>query len=182
MKQIISKPNACFLALLEMIITDYTGTAYYTQEMMVDYFGITMFKGQKTSFNHVTYTDNKKNVGVHIDEKKINQFFMNIGIPLRAEYLPSNPFHDYPLDNLYFNEKINPKYIIYTFSYGCLFHQASLNDIGHAALYRQYLGDNKMIIYDPGPKDSGDKIIQVEEMCEAMWARKGGIYYFTEIL
>lgn len=180
MINIIAKNNLCFLALLEMILMDYTGIHYFSQEKLVDYFGVTMFKGQDSPYSRVTFTDNEKDVGVHVTDSKLNAFFLNTGIPLKAIHFPANPFHSYPLDNYHTDRQIKLKYIIFTFSYGILFNKPDLNELGHAALYKGEIDNNNLIIYDPGPESAGDKVVDKINMYEAMWARRGGLYCFIE--
>ena len=183
MKYIIAKQSNCFLALLEMIINDVIDYPFITQDMLANFFGITILKGHDHEYRdiiNISYTLNYKNIGVHINKQKLNDFFINVGIPLRTNYVPATPYGEYSVDqkNIFSPSK---EYLIYTFSYGSLYHIPQFNDIGHVALLKEINDNGTITVYDPGPKEVGFKTFNRSDMYDAMWDRRGGIYLFCKL-
>ncbi len=180
MKEIIAENYLCFLALIEMILEDLIGETYINQFYLAEYFGITVPHGCKTKIKNICYSDIDRELGVHLDENKLNFFFEETGIPLRASYIYVNPFVENDIDNYQCNNLRENSYVVYTYSYGGLYGIPDLYEIGHVALLDDVIGENCIRIYDPGPKHYGYKEINRHVLYEAIRIIKGGIYVFKK--
>lgn len=70
--------------------------------------------------------------------------------------------------------------MIFTYSYGKLFGKPDLDDVGHVALLEKAVDDRTVEVYDPGPRDSGFKTIDLMRMYEAIEYKDGGTYLFVK--
>lgn len=180
MRYIIAKQSTCFLALLEMIISDVLDYTFFTQDMLADYFGINILRGQESDYSNITnikLTSDYREIGVHLDEKQLDDLFINTGIPLRTYYFPANQYGIDPV-NKQKQTNDNKQYLIYTYSYGSLYHLPQYYRLGHVALLETVNANGTITVYDPGPKDAGVKTFKKSDMYDAMWDRRGGIYLF----
>lgn len=177
-----SKNYYCFLSLLSMIITDTLGNSYFTEDILAEYFGLVLPYDTPTTLNNVSYSNNPRNYGVHINEIRLNKFFTQTGIPLYANYIQSNPYSDDLIDSSSSAAVQSGKYVIYTFSYGGLYHDSELISIGHVALLEEIISEYSLKIYDPGPKDAGIKVIDKITMYDAIRDRNAGIYIFSKTI
>ena len=65
-------------------------------------------------------------------------------------------------------------YVIFLFSYGELIGSFEFQEVGHAALFVDIINPQEVCIYDPGPKDSGEKKVSCYRLEEAMYKRRAG--------
>jgi len=181
MKEVIAENYLCFLALVEMIIRDVIGANFIDQFYLAEHFGVVVPKDYKIGIQNVQYSDTDRQLGVHLDENKLNVLFQNIGIPLHTNYIYVNPFEENKIDDYRYSGLRDNKYIVYTYSYGCLYGIQKSYDIGHVALLDKVISHNHLRIYDPGPQNYGYKEVNRHELYEAMRIIKGGIYVFEVI-
>lgn len=181
MRYVIAKNYLCFLALVEMIIEDTIGKSFINQEYLAEHFGITVPVGKEINIRNLKYSNKDRDWGVHINEKKLNEFFVNTGVPLRTEYIAVNIYEEEDIDDINYEYMRKDKYIIYTYSYGELYHDMETYDVGHVALLDEVISERCIKVYDPGPKGCGHKVIDRHEMYDAMRAIRGGIYVFSKI-
>lgn len=175
MREVIAENYLCFCALLEMIITDGQKIKI-TQYKIAEKFGVTIPYNYKINVKNVNFSCNTIEHGVHITESALNDFFCKEKINLHAKYLQVNPYEELFIDE-YENKNLRlNKYIIYTYSYGYLFHFPDAFDVGHVALLQDVISDHELLIYDPGPKNSGLKNVNRHEMYDAIRYRHGGVY------
>lgn len=178
MKEVIAENYLCFLALIEMIIQDVIGTNCIDQFYLAEYFGVTVPRDYKIGIKNIQYSDRDRQLGVHINENKLNILFQNTGIPLHTDYIYVNPFEDNKIDDYRYPNLRSNKYVVYTYSYGCLYGIPKSYDIGHVALLDKVISPSCLRIYDPGPQNHGYKEVKRFEMYEAMRIIKSGIYVF----
>lgn len=176
---IIAKEFLCFMALLEMIVSETNPDIHITQNDYAELFGITVPIGTQTPIKNVQYSNNVMEFGTNISVKEINDFFLANMIPLQLSFISSCYFDEITFaDTLKVNSGAR---IVFAFGYGLLYNEPQNTDIGHVAL----LEDVNMIadtisIYDPGPRNHGSKIIKIDDMVHAM-KRRGGIYLFERV-
>ena len=71
---------------------------------------------------------------------------------------------------------LNDNYwVICGFSYGMLYDDPELYDCGHVNLILNTIGDSKVVVYDPGPKNPGQKIIEEDNLYVAMRKHAGAL-------
>lgn len=175
-----SENYLCFLALLEMILVDVLNTDLFNQYSLAEIFGITLPMNDSIPVKNVTYSDSPYEYGVHIDERKLNDFFLNTGIPINVVYYKVNPYEDNLIDAYGNDELRKNKYIIYTYSYGSLYHEPQNIEVGHVALLEEVISERIIRIYDPGPRNSGSKTVDRLDMYDAMRERNAGMYVFEK--
>jgi len=176
---IVAKNYLCFMALLEMIISETKPHTHFTQNDFAELFGITVPIGTNTPIKNVQYSTNIEKFGTNICVNEINDFFTKNMIPLRLSFISSCYF-----DELTFADIINKNgaaYMVFAFGYGLLYNEPKSNDIGHVTLFENIDTQmDTMQIYDPGPRNHGSKTVKVDDMVYAM-KRRGGIYLFERL-
>lgn len=165
-----------------MILVDVLNTDLFNQYSLAEIFGITLPVDAVLPVRNVTYSDCPRDYGVHINERKLNDFFINTGIPINVSYYKASPYEDNPIDAFGNDELRKNKYIIYTYSYGSLYHEPQNREVGHVALLDKVIAERTIIIYDPGPRNAGIKSVDRIDMYEAMCERNAGIYVFEKRL
>lgn len=55
-----------------------------------------------------------------------------------------------------------------------MFGKSDLQKIGHAALFVNMPNQQEVCIYDPGPRESGEKNVDCYRLEEAMYQRRAG--------
>lgn len=181
MNFVIAENYLCFYALLETVISGF-GISSYSQYDFANEFGVVLPHGHSISkINNISYSNNIREYGAHIDENQINSFFKRHGIDLKMAYISENPYIDYEYDKYGCFEASHQKYYIYTYSYGSLYHEPQNYMVGHVALLLNCLSNEKLEIYDPGPRKYGIKVVNRIAMHEAMEDIRGGTYVIEPI-
>ena len=178
MRLIIADNYLCFESLLEMILSDVNPSSHFTQTDLAELFGITIPKGEHTIIKNVHYSNNIEEYGTNVCVEDINNFFDINSIPLKLTFLSSNH-----LDEMTFGEqiamKIESAYIVFAFSYGVLYNEPHNHCVGHVTLLEHIDAKADLIqVYDPGPRNPGSKIFNIDDMLYAM-KRRGGVFFFT---
>lgn len=179
-RKVVAENYLCFLALLEMIIEDELGVTI-TQRDLAEEFGVIIPPGYELNITNKCYGNNDNDYGVHLNETILNNYFEKKNISIRATYFHINPFEDLELDEYDNSELRRGKHIIYTYSYGDLFHENDKLEIGHVALLWEVASENELLIYDPGPRNAGIKKVNRHNMYDAMRYRHGGIYVLERL-
>ena len=100
-----------------------------------------------------SYSEDEFQLGIKIDSEKMNAFFDINEINLHEKYTQVKAY-------TMLEEQIpkwNQCYVILLYSYRELVGNSALQDVGHAALFISMPSQQEVRIYDPGPKDSGEK-------------------------
>lgn len=177
MKNVVGENYLCFYCLLEMILND-VGEVQWTQYSLADLFGVVLPTGHSIDgVNNIKICEDEKMQGAHIDCASLNLFMLEEDIPLKVSYIPANPYGEYEFEG----ENLQDKYIIYTYSYGALYREKEKLNVGHASLLVDYIGGNKLKIYDPGPRGVGEKDVYKYMLYDAMYDAKGGMYIFEKV-
>lgn len=180
-KYIKAENYFCFLALLEMILVDAFDLELFDQYRLAEVFGITIPKNELCMIKNITYSDSVYEYGVHIHENKLNAFFQETGLPMHVEYFIANPYEANPIDAYENNKLREGKYIVYTYSYGSLYHEPQNKEVGHVAILEEVISERTLKIYDPGPRNYGVKKVDRIGMYEAMLERNAGLYVFEKL-
>lgn len=177
MKYIIGEDYLCLFAVLEMVLKDI-GVQDYSQYDLANYFGVTVPEEYLISGVHnLKYSNMEKDYGTHVTEKDLNAFFNEKGIPLMVEWLSANPFGEYP-DAVYIP---NDRYVIFLFSYGSLYQEPQNYTVGHASLLLENESHGMIKIYDPGPRNHGEKDVSINNLYDAVYDGRGGILIFNKV-
>ena len=176
MKYIKSENYLCFATLLEMILND-VGIQKYSRYDIAEELGITLPLNAKGLVDKADYSDDEFEWGIKVDSDKLNMFFNEHGISLHAKYIHATPYTMLEEEI----RKWNQCYVIFLFSYGELIGNSELQEIGHAALFVNMPTTQKVCIYDPGPKDSGEKNINCYRLEEAMYQRRAGYVLIQKV-
>lgn len=175
MKYIVAENYLCFLALLEMIIQDFSKSRC-SQIELAEIFGITVPCEYKGLVKNITYTSEENNYGVHLTQDKLQAFLVSHNIPLNVRYISSCYLSEMDIDYTISKLQKEYKYIIFTYSYGALYKKSEYMDLGHVGFLESIKNDT-VLMYDPGPSEPGIKEINVDDLFYAM-KKKGGIYVF----
>jgi len=176
MKYIQSENYLCFATLLEMVLYDI-GMQKYTRFDIAEELGITLPSSARGLVRGADYSDDEFEWGIRIDSKKLNMFFQKNGIKLHAEYIHATPYTMLEEEI----RKWSQCYVIFLFSYGELIGDSELQEVGHAALFVDMPDSQKVRIYDPSPKDSGEKSINCYRLEEAMYQRRAGYVLIQKV-
>ena len=177
---IIAKDYLCFMALLEMIVSETIPYNHFTQIDFAESFGITIPIGNHTSIDNVQYSNDIKECGASVSVEELNELFVKHNIPLAVSYLPSNYFNELNFDDIVSTKSRN-SFIVFAFSYGVLYNEPQNIDVGHVVLFEEInRKSDSVIVYDPGPRNFGSKVVQVDDIIYAM-KRRGGIFLFEKL-
>lgn len=177
MKYVCGENYLCFYSLMEVILDDI-GYDEWSQYSLADRFGVVLpYDYNIKGVNNVKRSDDERMYGAHIDCEMMNEFMEKVGIPLRVTYIASNPYLEYEVDKEY----LKNKYCIYTYSYGTLYNEPDKWNVGHASLFLKYIDENQVVIYDPGPREAGEKKVNLYALYEAMYDVRGGFYIFEKM-
>ena len=169
MEYIESENYLCLATLIEIVLKDI-GIRKYTRFDIAEELGITLPPSARGLVKGASYSEDEFQLGIKIDSEKMNSFFDRNEINLHAKYTQATPY-------TMLEEQIskwNQCYVIFLYSYGELVGNSELQDVGHAALFISMPNQQEVRIYDPGPKDSGEKNVCCYRLEEAMYQRRGG--------
>lgn len=176
MRYVIAENYLCFYAVIETILSDI-GINMFSQYDLANEFGVVLpYEHSISNVHNVTFSDDIRLLGAHVNEQRINDFFKANRIKLKISYLPENPYIDYDYDKYgHFIPERNIYYIYY-FSYGSLYHEVQNYNVGHVSLLVNCPSLDQLEIYDPGPRSAGVKVIRRISMHDAMEDIRGGVY------
>lgn len=163
---VISEPNWCVPAVLEMVLKHH---------------GIDTFSQQDIAkqLNIVPATDESehKKWGAQIKENTLNIFFDANMIPLHEEFISIGHF----LDDYFMIEKIqelleNNISIVCGYNYTWLYGNRE-DTFQHVSIITEVLSHgNEVCLLDPGPKAAGYKTVKAEDLYYAIRAAKDGLW------
>ena len=120
---VVANDYLCFMALLEMIVSEACPEFHFSQTDFAEQFGITIPFGENTSIKNVHYSDDIRECGTHICINNINDFFKRNMIPLHLSFISSCFFDEINFSNIII-EKSKNCHIVFAFCYGLLFNDA----------------------------------------------------------
>lgn len=178
MKQVIAEQYLCFPAMLEMVIYNTTGKSI-SQYNIAERFGITVPFNYSGALKNIIKSNDSSQYGTHIEEKDINAFLTETGIPLKCEYIEGKRIND-----IFFSERIEKflsqdMTIICSYSYGYLYGVKGAISLGHISQVLSIDNNETVQIYDPGPDRHGVKSVSSILLHDAIRYRNGGLYLFT---
>lgn len=172
MKYVVGEDYLCMYAVIEIILKDI-GINKYDQYKLANYFGVTLPENYNIKgVENIKIGKSSLEFGSHINNKQLNRFFDEENISLTSNYLSSNPYGEYP--NATYIKK--QRYIIFQYSYGSLYNESQNYSVGHSSLLIDNVKQGMIKIYDPGPRDFGEKSISEARMLDAIYDNRGGIF------
>ncbi len=182
MKYVVAEKYLCFYALLEMILCD-VGITKFNQYDLANEFGVVLPTNCSipTVCENVSFSDDPFMQGAHIDKDEINSFFKKSNIHLKISYKNESIWSNHDYDKYVYSPIRDKHYYIYAFSYGCLYKESRNYRVGHVALLMDCKENSLLEIYDPGPRNSGKKIVSRDNMHDAMDEIYGGVYIIEPI-
>ena len=163
---IISEPNWCVPAVLEMVLRHY-GINTLSQQDIAEQLEI------------VPATDKieHKKWGTQIKENTVNEFFEANKIPLHESFIPIGHF----MDDYFMIDKIQgllEKDITVVCGYNYTWLYGNQEDsFQHVSIITEILErGNKVCLLDPGPKGAGYKIVKAEDLFYAIRAAQDGLW------
>ena len=122
-------------------------------------------------------SDSDNDFGIHLSENSFSNILISLQIPLSEEYISIS--HTYPdlfeetLTNL-LQQKVH---ILCGYSYGSLFNDPSLEDIGHASIISCTKG-GRIGIINPGPDNYGLNYVDDYALYQAIRYKHAGLWIF----
>jgi hypothetical protein len=162
------------------MILESIKTIHISPEEIAEYFGLYLPHNEKTEIKKVFYTTNPFEFGTRIKDNELNQFFVDFNLPLIEEYKSISLFQDWEFYDKVLQELENGCHLICGFSYGILFGQSKMIDIGHASIITKVIDRNHFEILDPGPKEAGFKVVDYYKLYSAIRTKKDGVWIIKE--
>lgn len=174
MDYVVADNYLCFLALLEMILKEKG--INISQYDLAEKVGVTVPEGYHTIIKNIRYSTTQNDYGVAITPYALQEVFNELKINIQVSYLDALHINEMALDSILYQRLSEDQYIIFAFSYGVLYNKETYYDLGHVSLLQEFISNDRIRIYDPGPNAPGIKDVRLSDMYDAM-RRKGGIIF-----
>lgn len=178
-----SGPYCCVAACLESVLRRH-GITYITQYDIANDIGLVVFEEDKgklpIELTNIRYTTNPCEVGMHLHNNTLNDFFKSKGLTFQESYINWREIGEINIDSII--SSIDESYdAIFYFDFGFLYAEEHNRGIGHSGLLLS-LDSYGMIDYiNPGPRFIGEQNCSSEDLVQAIRVRKGGISVIREI-
>ena len=120
-------------------------------------------------------TDVDNELGVHLSDGDLDKIFTEFQIPLFEQYIPINHIAEFQFTDLIVSLLESNAHILCGYSFGYLFHDNSLLNIGHASIILSVDGDYVKIL-NPGPKFAGINKVREDDLYSAIRYKQGGLW------
>ena len=125
----------------------------------------------KTPFDTSTDCD----LGVHIKKDDLNVLFTEMKVPLYEEYIPINKIYEPEFTDVLHDLLIQGAHVLCGYSYGELFGEAALLDVGHMSIILSV--DYRTVeILNPGPKHAGINLVNEYSLYRAIQRKNAGLW------
>lgn len=177
MKYIIAQKRLCLAALLETILLKYHITNF-NQIRLANELGITLPPNDflLKEIMSANISEDPFNWGMNFTEENLRNYFFKEGINIEFSYAFSKTFEDWSFET-FIQDKLTISNIICTVDYNTLFNTKNNTLSGHALLLIKMEG-SKVLIFDPGPEDTGEKNIDIYDLYVASKRMNGGLWVF----
>lgn len=169
----------CVFSLIEIILKDI-GISDWDQLAISKEFDIVVPFGYSGPILNARFSNKAWELGAHLDLISINKFLDQSGSGYQCKYFPWNFMSEVTFEETIGDELLAGNYLLVTFSYGDLYKEYDLDDVGHSGLvlgiYEDYIQ-----MYDPGPRACGVKNIRFYDLFHAMQKKQGGMYSFHKV-
>lgn len=179
MELIRAEKFLCVFSLMETILKDI-GISNWDQLAISKEFDIVVPFGYSGPISNARFSDKAWEFGAHLDLMSMNKFLNQSGSGYQCKYFPWNYMTEITFEETIGDELLAGNYLLVTFSYGNLYKEHDLDDIGHSGLVLGIDGDY-IQMYDPGPRAYGVKNIRFFNLFDAIRKKQGGMYSFYKV-
>lgn len=178
-----SAPYCCIPASLEAILR-YRGIKGITQFDIANEFGLTIDADRAVKLpeelKNISYSTDKKDIGIHLKDETLNDFFKRHGIPIQERYIPWDEISEENIESI-LTELREEEDAILMFDFGVLYGESRNVGIGHVGVFKSFDEYGNITYMNPGPKFLGYNTINSDDFAYAIRARHGGISILTPI-
>lgn len=177
MEYVKAQKRLCLAALLETILIKHNITNI-NQIYIAKNLGITLPPNNSLSvkIDNAIISDTPYKWGMNFTEEELQVFFREENIDIEFTYASSKIFEDWTFET-FIESKLTENNIICTFDYNTVFKPDNNNLIGHAVLIKKK-EDSMVIVFDPGPEESGIKTVDIYDLYVASKRMNGGLWVF----
>lgn len=118
-------------------------------------------------------TDN--DIGVHLIDTSLDIVFLHFNIPLSEKYIAINTIEEDFFIDFIINELQKGSHILCGYSYGILFNDTKLINIGHFSIIVSANND-KIKMINPGPQNFGVNEVKDYELYRAIHKKSAGLW------
>jgi hypothetical protein len=175
-----AKPFLCVAALIESILKT-EGFNEYSQDNIAIFFGVTFPSDYNNKPDEYEVSDNSFDWGINVSKKSITSFFIDNHLPFFERFISLSTIAEYEFMNT-LNEllKDTGKHIICGYDYYALNNPIRNESVGHVSLIVGIcIPDETVSIYDPGPKNSGIKKVNIDDLYYAIRRRNDGLWLIS---
>lgn len=172
-----SAPYCCIPASLESILR-YRGIKGITQLDIANEFGLTIDSDSAVTIpieiKNINFSTNKKDIGIHLNNETLNNFFQKHNLPLQERYIYWNEISEENIESILSGLQEDEDAIL-MFDFGVLYGESRNSGIGHVGVFQSLNEDGKITFMNPGPRYLGYNTFNSEDLTYAIRARNGGI-------
>lgn len=150
-------------------------------EMIISSMGYTIdTEALRTHFQIITSNDTNQDheLGVQLTDGDLDALFSTLHIPMYEQFIPINKIAEYQFEYLLKELLDSGAHILCGYSYGCLFGDDRLRDIGHASILLS-IHNSFVQILNPGPKNAGINTVREDDLYAAIRYRHGGLWVLS---
>ncbi len=146
-------------------------------EMIVKSMGYQIDGRRIASYFHIVTngeaaTDN--DLGVHIINGELDRIFSDLHFPITEQYIPISQISEFEFTDIIRKHLIERSHIICGYSYGLLFREPLLEDIGHVSIILS--AEKNVEILNPGPKYAGVNNVREDDLFQAIRRKHDGLW------
>lgn len=174
---VMSAPYCCVAASLESILKRH-GINNISQYDIANEFGIVALGSERDELppelTNVTYTDDVRQVGMHLTNDSLNNFFVKHKLPFQETYIGWKSISELNIESML--QAVSEDYdVIFFFDFGDLFCEDKNRGVGHSSVFIS-IDENYIVTHlNLGPRFLGQNKHASEEMAHAIRSRAGGI-------
>lgn len=133
-------------------------------------------------FDIVTAENAKSDIdiGIHLVESSFNRIFEHYHIPLKEKYIFINTIEEDFFVDFIHKELLNGSHILCGYSYGSLFDESELMNLGHFSIIVGSDHDTVKMV-NPGPKHYGINELTDFKVYRAIRQKSAGLWIFEKV-
>lgn len=176
-KVVISAQYCCVAATLESIFRRH-GIDNISQYDIANEIGIVALNSDRErlpqELTNVTYTNDVKQVGMHLTNNSLNEFFVKHNLPLQETYIGWRSISEINIDSML--QAVSEDYdVIFYFDFGDLYNEERNRGVGHSSVFISLDAGYMVSHLSPGPRFLGLNKHGSEDVARAIRSRAGGI-------
>lgn len=147
-------------------------------EMIVKSMGYQISGRQLASYFHIVTNEESvddNDLGVHIVNGELDKLFADLCIPVSEQYIPISQIAEFEFTDIISKHLSEQAHIICGYSYGLLFREQLLEDIGHVSIILSAEEENVKIL-NPGPKNAGVNLVREDDLYQSIRRKRDGLW------